>query len=294
MNADELIEDLGPILQERGYPPGTVRTWGGHDYKKQKSGKWKKLSKSKGKPAKKNLSKKQREREAQDQFTKAALKAIQGAGLDKLKGRIDLKLPHPPPFSQHIEIAKGAIGAHKRTLGDKLKALAEAAPEGAIIMGRTKKLESAVGKVARKPRYGTADNLQDLTGTRVIMDSVDQVEETVKNLKAKYEIVEEDNYIAKAKDGYRSHHLIAKDENGLEFEIQIRTKNQHTWASWAHDIYKPVNAAQEKAVARHAQEIDDYRLKMSAYFYAKDNPKITDIDNPPCPTVVKSTFGCLG
>jgi ppGpp synthetase/RelA/SpoT-type nucleotidyltranferase len=178
------------------------------------------------------------------------------------------------------------------SLAAKLSALQELAPPGASVKGRVKDLESAVGKIARKPKYGTATKLQDVTGTRVIMDTIDEVKATVNKIKAKYDIVEEDDYISEALNGYRSHHLIAKDENGLEFEIQVRTKNQNTWADWAHDMYKPVNPAQEKAMAESSEEINDFKMRMSAFFYAKDDPKAPSVAKPKCPESVKVSFGC--
>lgn len=293
MSSKALVEDLESLIQERaGYKPGTRRVWGKYEFEKQRDGKWKKVGKARAGGA----------GAAPSAPAQKAAAPAEGGGKDAKKTMPEVlaklrpvaeKLPQPPPLEKHVEIAQDIIDKHKGSLKAKLDALKELSPPGADIKGRVKELESAVGKVARKPKYGTAKGLQDVTGTRVITDSIDKVIDTVNKIKKKYEIVDEDDYISEAKDGYRSHHLIARDENGLEFEIQVRTENQNKWADWAHDIYKPVNEAQEQVIKDHAEEIDKYRLLSSAYFYSQDNPKVEKVDKPKCPEVVKNSFGCL-
>ena len=224
--------------------------------------------------------------------------------MTRLKSEIDKDLPHPPSFERHIEITEKAVALHKRTLQAKKDKLQAASPKGALVDGRTKEMESAVGKVARKtadarrkgkePKYKDAGDLQDLTGVRVVTNNIDEVLEAVANIKKTHKVIDEEDRISKAQDGYRSYHLIAEDENGLEYEIQVRTENQHTWAEWAHDVYKPTTEDEERSIAKHAQVLDDYRLKMSAYFLAEDDPKVKRFDKPDCPPEVKTTpFGCM-
>lgn len=238
-------------------------------------------------------------------------------------------LPEPPPPRQHIEIALKALSKHRETLPDKLNTLKKIAPPGSKVIGRVKEWDSAVGKVQRKPKYGTADKLQDLTGTRVVMNTSQEVVDTVKELANRYEIVEQDDYIteldpikveearalkekvgvkefyskhpeasyllkkqAVMAGGYRSFHVIAKDEKGQSFEIQVRTKGQNTHAKWAHDVYKP-QKPEEKAYARdHSAALAKYGRDMSAFFTRREkDPKIAP---PPCPTLVAaSPFGCM-
>lgn len=284
MYTDKLVEDLNSLLSElelkegKSFDPGTKRVWGGNEYVKQRSGKWKKT----GKGGKKNK-----------EATGAAPERVKVKPTIKdLESKIGAKLPDPPDFDHQVKIAQEIIDKHAGSLDAKLSALKELAPPGASVKGRVKDLESTVGKIARKPKYGTASKLQDVTGTRLIMDTIDEVKDTVDRIKAKYDIVEEDDYISKALDGYRSHHLIAKDENGLEFEIQVRTKNQNTWADWAHPIYKPENPAQEQAMADSAAEISDFKLRMSAFYYAQDDPKVPRVSKPKCPKFIETSFGC--
>lgn len=304
----QLIEDLESLLQERrGYEPGTKRQWAGGLYQKQTDGTWKFLAKV-GKSDNPSKETKKDEPKAKEPVGGSESKPDKKSSdkpevkvrapkpppdLAKLKEKIGADLPNPPPFEKQVEIAKKVTEQHSASLQAKLDTLQELSPKGAKIKGRVKDLESAIGKVARKPKYGTAEKLQDATGCRVILNSIDEVVDTVNKIKDKYKIVNEDDYIRAAKDGYRSHHLIAKDENGLEFEIQVRTANQNKWAEWAHDIYKPRNEAQEKAARDNAEDIDKYKMLMSAYFYSQDNPKAPKVEPPNCPPVVKDSFGCL-
>lgn len=111
-----------------------------------------------------------------------------------------------------------------------------------IVAQRLKRLASIVGKLQRFP---TMDlwRMQDLGGCRVIVDSIEQVEEVVcdlKNAGFHHQFVGENNYIANPKSsGYRSYHLKYKYHsdrqdtynNNMRVEIQVRTKLQHIWAT---------------------------------------------------------------
>jgi ppGpp synthetase/RelA/SpoT-type nucleotidyltranferase len=144
--------------------------------------------------------------------------------------------------------------------------------------------------MVEKPHYTTADKLQDGTGMRVVHGTVEEVKATVAKIRAKYKVIEEDDYIAKPKGDYRSHHLIIEGPGKLAMEIQVRTKNQDAFGDWCHDVYKPVTKKQAK-VQKHP-EVISYARDISAYFWALDTgaeppPK------PPCTKVVSDAFGCL-
>lgn len=266
-----LLEDLQSLLQEKRkvYHPGAVRIWGGKAYEKQKTGKWKKLPE---KHLRGNVG------------TEIDTEAVR----QKVKGR----LPEPPSFDEHVEIAKNMVARHRTSLPEKLRVLESLAP-GAEVLGRVKEVESAVEKIARKPKYGRADNLQDISGTRVVAKSIDEVMGIVKKIKETYEVLEEDDFISRPNDGYRSYHITARDSNGLDFEIQVRTANQDTWGDWAHNVYKPLTPEQEEALKANREVVDDYRLRTSAYFYSQDTHSGPSLDPPDCPPIVKQTFGCI-
>ncbi len=202
------------------------------------------------------------------------------------------KLPPVKTPREHVAVAKRLIRLHAKALPRIKAAMAKAAGKDANVQGRVKTLESALGKLIRKPdEYLSADKLQDITGTRIIHSTVEQVKSTVTKLKDQYRVVGEDDYIDKPQGNYRSHHLILEDpETKLKFEVQIRTKNQNTFADWAHNVYKPVS--EEQAKHRADPEVSAYESGIAAYFWALDT-KARPPNKPPCTPVIKQAFGCL-
>jgi ppGpp synthetase/RelA/SpoT-type nucleotidyltranferase len=194
----------------------------------------------------------------------------------------------------HVVIAKNAIAAHKATLAALLIGLKQSAPPGAKIKTRVKTLESTLGKMVRKTKYKDAGKLQDLTGARIVCDSISEVKSTVESIKSKYKVIDEDDYIDTPAPGdYRSHHLIV-EHAGIAKEIQVRTSNQNTMADWTHDIYKPRDEKQAAAVERYKAVLAAYSKQAADHFYSKDKGEDPpDPNMPPCTPVVKQTLGCL-
>jgi ppGpp synthetase/RelA/SpoT-type nucleotidyltranferase len=198
---------------------------------------------------------------------------------------------------QHVKIAQEFLGKHEASLHKSLQTLQANMPKGTKVKGRVKKLPSALGKLVRKPKYGTVDKLQDGTGMRVIAPDRATLDDSIRALKANYKIVEEDDYVSRPQGGeqglgYRSYHAIIEDKDGLQKEIQIRTPNQDMHADWCHDIYKPVNAVQEEGMKKHAEVISKYARDMGDYF-AKVDAADKPGNAPPCPPEVKQYFSCL-
>lgn len=174
----------------------------------------------------------------------------------------------------HLRVAKQVIAKHAKTFDKSLAAIKALAPKDADVSGRVKMVNSALNKLALKPKYGTVGGQQDTTGMRIMCNTIDEVKNTVNAIKAKYEIVTEDDYIKEAKsDGYRSHHLIIKDTDGLQKEIQVRTLNQHKFAEFSHDIYKPQTPEQIKSLEIDKAGIEAYSLELSAYLFELDQGK---------------------
>jgi ppGpp synthetase/RelA/SpoT-type nucleotidyltranferase len=197
-------------------------------------------------------------------------------------------------YESHLKTAEQFHAAHERGLEGAKKMLREMAPPGSEVKGRTKKPDSMLGKVVRKTKYADASQLQDGTGLRAVVKDIAGVESTVANLREHFKgrILGEDNYISAPQDGgYRSHHMIVKDHDGLAKEIQVRTPNQNKWADWCHDIYKPHTPAQADALKKHAKEISAFAEKMSDHYFKLDSGKPSQ--PVPCPSVVKEHFGCL-
>lgn len=112
----------------------------------------------------------------------------------------------------------------------------------AIVVQRLKRLESITGKIQRFPEMQLY-KMQDLGGCRVIVDTIEQVYESVdkyKSSRIRHILKREYDYIANPKkSGYRSYHMVyqfhseTKDtyNKNMFIEIQFRTKLQHMWAT---------------------------------------------------------------
>lgn len=199
---------------------------------------------------------------------------------------------------QQIEVATSFLQKHedrRPALHQEIQSLAPSAK----VTSRIKSLASALGKVARKPReYADVSRIGDGTGIRVIAEDIREVESIVDKIRENYEIVPPDaDYLdeplmGERGLGYRSYHLVIRDKDGLEKEIQVRTKQQNTHASWCHSVYKPELASQKAAMTRNGDEISRYSRAMGNYYYAKDRGR--PMSKPPdCPQSVQRSFGCL-
>jgi ppGpp synthetase/RelA/SpoT-type nucleotidyltranferase len=203
----------------------------------------------------------------------------------KLKGSLD----------EHQKLAAQAREKHDAELKSTLQELQALAPQGATVMGRVKTEGSMIGKVARKPKYGTPDKLQDVTGTTIVVDSLAATQGVLDGIKGKYKVVAYDDYVTKPQSGhYRAQHLVIETPSGLQKEVQIKTRRQLAYSKWSHDPYKPQNAEQMAAVKQHAAVIDAYAKAMSDHIYELDQGRQPSSPPPPCPEVVRKAFGCVG
>ena len=162
-----------------------------------------------------------------------------------------------------------------------------------IVSGRVKAIDSMVGKLARKPElYTTVSDLNDVSGVRVMADDLDGVFKSLKYIKDNYNVVEEKNNIDIDRDGYRSYHAIIDDGSGILSEVQIRTKNEDTWANYVHDrIYKPTNKKLKNYVDKNKEMITNYVLGMSEHFHNLDMGMVED--KPDCPEKIEVVMGCM-
>jgi Region found in RelA / SpoT proteins len=106
-----------------------------------------------------------------------------------------------------------------------------------ITVARLKRMQAIRKKLRRPNSRFTLNQLQDLGGCRVIVDSVADVGALVEILRKRirHEIRHEDDYVITPKpDGYRSHHIIlsycgrdgAERYTGRRVEVQVRTRLQ--------------------------------------------------------------------
>lgn len=130
------------------------------------------------------------------------------------------------------------------TLQVTLRRLARREDPEALVAQRIKRLSSISHKLERFPTMKLSQ-MQDIGGCRAVLSSVAKAEairdaygdRTV--LRHRHHLVREVDYIEEPKpSGYRGIHLIFRYQsdrkqtyNGLQIEIQLRSKLQHAWAT---------------------------------------------------------------
>ena len=84
--------------------------------------------------------------------------------------------------------------------------------------------------------------MQDVGGARAVLPTIDEVDELralYRRSRARHTLANEKDYIRNPKpSGYRGIHLVyryqsdrSKVYNGLQIELQLRTRTQHAWAT---------------------------------------------------------------
>lgn len=128
------------------------------------------------------------------------------------------------------------------TLQNNLRKRATSVDYDSTIAQRIKRLPAIRQKLERF-RGMNLSRMQDLGGCRAVLSSVDAVDELVKYYKTqsriKHKLVREYPYIVEPQcSGYRGVHLVYSyfsDRttvwNGLQIEMQIRSRLQHAWAT---------------------------------------------------------------
>ena len=111
----------------------------------------------------------------------------------------------------------------------------------AFVVQRLKRTRSILAKLSKESSMRLTQ-MQDIGGCRAVVETMDQVYELrdlYKKSRSQHVFFTEDDYIAVPKDsGYRSFHLVYRfnsrshpEYNKLLFEIQLRTRTQHAWAT---------------------------------------------------------------
>ena len=143
-----------------------------------------------------------------------------------------------------LEIVNNWRSSHSfplNTFQTNLRLTARNIDDNVIVAQRIKRLSSIREKLRRYPQM-TLPQMQDIGGCRAIVRTLDKVmmlRKAYRNSKVKHTIQKENNYISHPKEsGYRGIHLVwsyhsdrKSTFNGLRIEMQLRTKNQHAWAT---------------------------------------------------------------
>lgn len=112
--------------------------------------------------------------------------------------------------------------------------------KSSFVVQRLKRVPSIFQKLAREKNM-SLNRMQDIAGCRAVVSDVNKVRKVFSSLKqsrTKNVLHKEYDYIQTPKlSGYRGIHLIYKYNgskpqfNGMQVEIQIRSKVQHSWAT---------------------------------------------------------------
>jgi ppGpp synthetase/RelA/SpoT-type nucleotidyltranferase len=126
------------------------------------------------------------------------------------------------------------------TFQNGLRNMAKTIEGNCIIAQRIKRLASITDKLKRYPTTRLSQ-MQDIGGCRAVMYDVERVNKLFASYKSSdfpHKFYSEKNYIEKPKpSGYRGIHLIYKyagrktEYHDLKIEIQLRSLNQHAWAT---------------------------------------------------------------
>lgn len=129
------------------------------------------------------------------------------------------------------------INTFQATLRSKLNRLSD----DYLVAQRLKRTPSILAKLRRFPSMNLA-RMQDIGGLRTVVETVgvaEGVRADYRKSRFAHELVADTDYIAEPKgSGYRGFHLVYKycgrntpAYDGLQVELQIRTRVQHAWAT---------------------------------------------------------------
>ena len=132
-------------------------------------------------------------------------------------------------------------------------------------LSRIKTEESMREKCRRKGIPETTESalftIHDAIGFRIVcafLNDVYLIRDTLVSLE-NYTLVEEKDYIRHVKpNGYRSLHLILREEKGYYVEIQLRTISMDTWAALEHQLkYKRNLSGNESLIVSELKRCAD-------------------------------------
>lgn len=129
------------------------------------------------------------------------------------------------------------INTFQATLRNKLNKI----DKKALVAQRLKRTPSILRKLERFPGMSLS-RMQDIGGLRAVVSTLSQlkkIHEAYKKIGFSHKLVSEYNYVDNPKSsGYRSIHLVYKYKlrkespyDGLQLELQLRTRLQHAWAT---------------------------------------------------------------
>lgn len=152
---------------------------------------------------------------------------------------------------------------------------------GALVVQRLKRARSVLSKLQKESSMRLTQ-MQDIGGCRAVLDSIDAVyavRDRYHRSRSNHALVTEDNYIEEPKpSGYRSVHLVYRFQsrahpqyNKLLFEVQLRTRTQHAWATAVETVGAVIGQAL-KASEGEQHWLAFFRAAAGALEYTESQP----------------------
>lgn len=153
--------------------------------------------------------------------------------------------PGSKEFGDALEVFANWRNVHSVILNqfyDSLQEYARTESPLTYVVQRPKRIEAVIEKLRREKPTAQLSTMQDIAGCRAIVKSIYDIEpfvERCKQMWSEHTLCKENPYIDQPnpKTGYRGVHLVYafrsrnKSFDGRFIEVQIRTREQHAWAT---------------------------------------------------------------
>lgn len=203
------------------------------------------------------------------------------------------KVIAPEQVDQALLVIGNWRAAHAFPLNTFQMGLRQAAQKvqaGALIAQRLKRLPTMLDKLRRMPKT-TLTRFQDIGGCRAVVTSLAQVlalRERYRRSRMKHKLVRERDYIATPRaSGYRCIHLVYRyvgragsAHDGLQIEIQLRTRLQHAWATAVETVGTLLEQSL-KSSEGSADWLRFFALVGSAFAFVEKSPAVPETPSSP-------------
>lgn len=181
------------------------------------------------------------------------------------------------------------------TLQMGLRRTAQKIQFNALIAQRLKRLPTMLDKLRRMPKT-TLSRFQDVGGCRAVMASIGQVtqlRDAYRRSRMKHQLVRERDYLVNPREsGYRCVHLVYRyvgrdgsAYDGLQIEIQMRTRLQHAWATAVETVGTLLDQSL-KSSEGSSDWLRFFALVSSAFAFMERTPPVPN--TPTNPTTLRA------
>lgn len=188
---------------------------------------------------------------------------------------------------------RSSHGYPMNTFQARLRQKSKMIDNNSLVVQRLKRVPSIIKKLKREQTKTMAlSQMQDIAGCRAVLSNIEQVNKLVEIYKKsrglKHNRIREKDYIKYPKsDGYRGVHLIyryksdkIKTYDGLQIEIQVRSKIQHSWAT-AIEIVDLFTKQAIKSNEGEQEWKDFFRLVSTVFAKMENQPEVSNTPKDP-------------